>query len=91
MGTGAWLKSNFKKGNVDRLNFRSVSLSSIISKCFQHLIAHAIHGFLDEHTLLFQDQDGFRVDHRCDIWVSNTITDLTIFYGEVTTDDYTFL
>lgn len=71
----------YKKGSrTAPLNYRPISLTSIISKIFEHVLSHNIHNYLDEHELLYYDQHGFRVKHGCDTQLLNTITDFVEYY-----------
>ena len=66
----------FKKGKkTDPLNYRPISLTSIVCKIFEHILAHNIHAHLNQHTLLYEHQHGFRPGHGCDTQLLNTITD----------------
>lgn len=71
----------FKKGNrADPLNYRPISLTSIISKLLEHIVSHNIHSHLEEHHLLTNCQHGFRSRHGCDTQLLNTVTDFVDSY-----------
>lgn len=60
-----WHRGNvlpvFKKGlHTDPLNYRPISLTSITSKRFEHVISHDLHRFLETKSLLANCQHGFR-------------------------------
>ena len=77
-----------KKGDRSvALNYRPISLTSIICKTLEHIIAHNIHSYLDKHNLLFDHQHGFRSGHGCDTQLLNTITDfIDSFDSSILTD-----
>ena len=53
----------FKKGNKsDPLNYRPISLTSIISKVFEHIMSQDIHQHLNSNNILFKNQHGFRLN-----------------------------
>ena len=70
-----------KKGarNV-ALNYRPISLTSVLCKTMEHIIAHNIHSYLDEFNILYKDQHGFRPGHGCDTQLLNTISDFIDSY-----------
>ena len=61
----AWKQSTviplFKKGTrYDPLNYRPISLSSVVCKTMERLITRHISDYLEEHALLTDHQFGFR-------------------------------
>ena len=80
-----WREANvvplFKKGSrSDPLNYRPISLTSIISKILEHVIAHNINSFLESNGILADCQHGFRRHHGCETQLLTTITDFTNSY-----------
>ena len=70
-----------KKGDRSvALNYRPISLTSILCKTLEHIIAHNIHSYFDRHKLLFIHQHGFRPGHGCDTQLLNTVTDFIDSY-----------
>lgn len=66
-----------KKGSrTNPLNYRPVSLTSIVSKILEHIISHNINSFLDTNSLFTDTQHGFRKKHGCDTQLITTVTDL---------------
>jgi len=69
----------FKKGTITRPdNYRPVSLTSQISKCFESIIRDTLVHHLESNDLLFESQHGFRQGKSC---LSNLLT----FLDKVTT------
>lgn len=82
----------FKKGSKsDPLNYRPISLTSVLSKLFEHILAHNIHQHLDLNKILHKDQHGFRAKHGCDTQLLNTVTDLIELFDSNTTVDIAVL
>ena len=51
----------FKKGSrSDPLNYRPISLTSVVCKCLEKIICREIYNFLDLNNILSEDQYGFR-------------------------------
>lgn len=65
-----WKKANitpiYKKGNrSDALNYRPVSLTSVVSKVLEGIIRQKIVGHLEENDLITNAQHGFRNKRSC--------------------------
>ena len=54
----------FKKGDITSPdNYRGISLSSIISKCYTSILNKRIYNWLEENDKISETQAGFRRDH----------------------------
>ncbi len=76
-----WLKAEvapiFKKGSKKlAVNYRSISLTCVSCKPFEHIITKYIRNHLDEHNILPKFQHGFRYLHSCETQLMITIQDL---------------
>jgi hypothetical protein len=65
-----WKKANItalhKKGSKkDPSNYRPVSLTSQVCKCFERIIKEAIMNYVEERGLLYSSQHGFRKKRSC--------------------------
>ena len=80
-----------KNSKSDPLNYRPISLTSILCKNLEHIIAHNIHAYLDKHHILYEHQHGFRNKHGCDTQLLNTITDFVNSYDSLSTLDLIIL
>ena len=82
----------FKKGSrSDPLNYRPISLTSIVSKIFEHIISHNINNFLESNSLLYEHQHGFRTKHGCDTQLLNTVTEFIDYFDELVSVDIAVL
>jgi hypothetical protein len=77
----SWLCANitpiFKKGDRDDAsNYRPVSLTSICSKVFEHIIYSQIMDHFDRNSILTDKQHGFRSKHSCESQLILTVNDL---------------
>jgi hypothetical protein len=69
----------FKKGSRSQPgNYRPVSLTCIVCKLLEHVIAGRIHSFLDKHDILVSAQHGFRRDRSCETQLVYTFNDLAM-------------
>ena len=69
------------------LNYRPISLTSVLSKTTEHIIASHIRRHLDANNLLVDCQHGFRTGRSCDSQLLTTVTDLVNSYDcKVQTD-----
>ena len=78
----------FKKG--DRLqtsNYRPISLTSIISKIFEHILCSNIMKHLETNGILHHRQHGFRHNHSCETQLISLVHDLTNNYDAGTQTD----
>ena len=83
-----WRSANvvplFKKGSRSNpLNYRPISLTSIVSKVFEHVVSHNINNFLEANSLLYEHQHGFRTKHGCDTQLLNTVTEFIDYFDEL--------
>ena len=63
----AFITPVFKKGNrSDPLNYRPISLTSIVCKIFEHIVASHITNHLETNNILCSNQFGFRTGHSCE-------------------------
>ena len=82
----------FKKGSrTDPLNYRPISLTSVVSKLLEHIVSHSIHSHLERFHLLNDCQHGFRSRRGCDTQLINTVTDLIDSYDLGVTVDIAVL
>ena len=66
-----WKQANispiFKKGRKDLAeNYRPVSLTSVVSKVFEHIIFSNVAKHLERYSILTPKQHGFRSGHSCE-------------------------
>jgi hypothetical protein len=76
-----WRKADicpvFKRGNVTQpLNYRPIALTSVICKQMEHIIAKHIRNFLDEQSILVDEQHGFRAHRSCESQLLTTVHDI---------------
>ncbi len=76
-----WLCANitpiFKKGDKTKpSNYRSVNLTSVCSKVFEHILHTNIMHHLDQHNILCNEQHGFRRGHSCETQLISTVHDI---------------
>lgn len=57
-------------------NYRPVSLTCIMCKLLEHIIARHIHDFLEVNNILVESQHGFRGGRSCDTQLVYTVNDL---------------
>lgn len=68
----------FKKGDGNKPeNYRSVSLTAITSKLFEHIIGSHIIKHMDHHYILTDTQHGFCKRRSCETRLILTVQDLT--------------
>ena len=78
-----WREANvspvFKKGDKGQaVNYRPVSLTSIVCKVLEHIIVSCALDHLDHHNILVDCQHGFRSRRSCDTQLIITSHDLAI-------------
>ena len=78
---GAWKKANitpiFKKGDKKiALNYRPISLTSVVMKLFEKIIRDKLVTFLEANKLITENQHGFRRNRSC-------LTNLLEFFNDV--------
>ena len=67
----------YKKGDKsDPKNYRPISITSLVSKTFEHILSHAIMDHLEVNNLLTEVQHGFRKRHSCESQLLITADDL---------------
>ena len=73
----AFVSALFKKGDrTQAINYRPISLTSIVSKCLEHIIHHHIISHFDQFGILHDSQHGFRKGRSCESQLILTIHDL---------------
>lgn len=66
-----------KKGSrTVPLNYRPISLTSVICKMLEHVIAHNIRKHLDTNAMISTTQHGFRENHSCESQLLVTVGEL---------------
>jgi hypothetical protein len=78
-----WLCANitpiFKKGDkTNPANYRSVNLTSVCSKLFEHILHSNIMHHLNANEILCEQQHGFRQGHSCETQLISTIQDIAL-------------
>jgi len=76
-----WRSANiaplFKKGDRHQaMNYRPVSLTSVVCKLLEHVICRHILHHLETHSILTPLQHGFRSGHSCETQLIVTLQDL---------------
>ena len=73
----------YKKGDKHKAeNYRPVSLTSIVCKMCEHIIASNVMRHLDKHKILTDCQHGFRKKRSCETQLIITTNDLTTVLEE---------
>ena len=77
-----WKRANivpvFKKGDRGRVeNYRPISLTSVSSKILEHIIHSSIMDHLELHSLLNDNQHGFRQKRSCETQLIITANDFS--------------
>lgn len=73
----AHIKPLFKSGDkTHHTNYRPISLTSICSKLFEHILYSHIMTYLNQNNLLLQNQHGFRQNLSCQTQLYELLTDL---------------
>ena len=82
----------FKRGSRnDPSNYRPISLTSVISKIMEHVIASNIMSHLEKNHIITPVQHGFRCNHSCDTQLVGLLYDLTNSYDHSTQSDLILL
>ena len=78
----------FKKGDRSQPNnYRPISLTSITSKIFEHILSSNIMKHLEVNNILNHHQHGFRHNHSCETQLVSLIQDLSLnFDNDIQTD-----
>ena len=58
-------------------NYRPISLTSVICKSLEHIIASQMMRHLEENNILIESQFGFRTRHSCESQLLVTVNDIT--------------
>ena len=67
----------FKKGDTSLAsNYRPISLTSILCKVLEHIVATFVVSHMDKHNLLYDLQHGFRSKRSCETQLVTLIEDL---------------
>ena len=56
-------------------NYRPISLTCIVCKTLEHIISTSIYNHLEEYTILYPEQHGFRRRRSCETQLISTIYD----------------
>ena len=73
----------FKKGDRSQPNnYRPISLTSIVSKLFEHILSSNIRKHLESNNILHHCQHGFRQFHSCETQLISLVQDLTLNFDE---------
>jgi Reverse transcriptase (RNA-dependent DNA polymerase)/Endonuclease-reverse transcriptase len=73
----AFVSPIFKEGDpLDPLNYRPISLTSVVCKIMEHIIVSNIMSFLEGNKLLNANQHGFRQCLSCDTQLVELVNDL---------------
>ena len=82
----------YKKGSRHLPNnYRPVSLTCILCKLLEHIIARHVHGFLDMNDILVESQHGFKGGRSCDTQLVYTVNDLAYNHETGTITDVIIL
>ena len=77
------ITSLFKKGDRSQPNtYRPISLTSIVSKLFEHILSSNIRKHLESNNILHHCQHGFRQFHSCETQLISLVQDLTLNFDE---------
>jgi len=76
-----WTKANvspqFKKGNTsDPANYRPISLTCVLCKLLEHIIASSLSTHFSKHSILYELQHGFRERRSCETQLIELVDDL---------------
>ena len=66
------------KSRFDPLNYRPVSLTSLVCKTLERAIARHLTAYLDEHNMLSQQQYGFRSGYSTVDQLISTYNDISL-------------
>ena len=68
----------FKKGNkTDPANYRPISLTCILCKTMEHIIASTLTKHFNQHNILYDLQHGFRERRSCETQLIQLVEDLS--------------
>jgi len=91
-----WRKANitpeFKKGDRSQpSNYQPISLTSIVSKIFEHILSSHITKHMEMNNILHQQQYGFRCNRSCETQLISLFQDLSLNYDNDIQTDLIFL
>ena len=73
----AFVTPVFKKGDKSQaVNYRPISLTCILCKVLEHIMASQIVKHMNEHSLLYDLQHGFREKRSCETQLTMLVEDL---------------
>ena len=73
----AYVTPVFKKGDKSQaVNYRPISLTCILCKVLEHIMASQIVKHMNEHSLLYDLQHGFREKRSCETQLTMLVEDL---------------
>ena len=73
----AYVTPIYEKGDkTNPANYRPISLTSVVCKVMEHILASHIMQYLDTNNILLDTQFGFRSKHSCETQLLLTTTDL---------------
>ena len=77
-----WTSANvvplFKKGNKeDPANYRPISLTCILCKVLEHIVASNLSDHFDKHNILYDLQHGFRQRRSCETQLIQLVDELS--------------
>jgi len=82
----------FKKGNrSDPVNYRPISLTSVLCKMFEHIITSNLAKFLEDNHLFNKDQFGFRKHLSCELQLQRVCQDIAFILDNNEEADLIFL
>ena len=74
----AFITPIFKKGScTDPSNYRSISLTCICCKIFEHILSSSITNHLNTFNIICKEQHGFRKHRSCETQLLEAVNDLT--------------
>lgn len=76
-----WTKANvspqFKKGDTsDPANYRPISLTCVLCKLLEHIIASSLSTHFTKHNILYELQHGFREKRSCETQLIELVDDI---------------
>ena len=79
----AYITPIYKKGDRSQpSNYRPISLTSIVSKTFEHIFSSHITKHLEDSNILNEHQHGFRQNRSCETQLISLFHDLSQSYDK---------
>ena len=79
-------------GQLPGMSYRPISLTSLVSKLFEHIISSNIKKHLESNDILHPCQHGFRKFHSCETQLISLVQDLSSNFDEgIQTDLYLWI